>query len=259
MFQISLWGNKCDLSISAGVENSQKIDPVAPLLTLQSHILVNDIHKLFPILREARSKDPSKKIRLDIILDNAGFELFTDLCLAEFALRAQVVDKVHMHYKAMPWFVSDVTYHDFMWTIDTLHNHRDNLLSSLGKSWHKRLSSKQWDISGHNFWTTPHDYSEMKAVCPELYKELSQSDLILFKGDLNYRKLIGDRSWEYTIPFAEALCGFHPAPLCALRTCKADLITGLPEGVSEEMSSKHEGWLLNGEYAVIQYCGMRNL
>lgn len=192
------------------------------------------------------------------MLDNAGFELFTDLCLAEFALRKSVVDIVHMHYKAMPWFVSDVTYQDFMWTIDTLQNNKSNILSSLGKSWHRRLSEKSWIISGDKFWTTPHDHSEMKGAAPELYSELSQSDLILFKGDLNYRKLVGDRSWEHTIPYVEALCGFHPAPHCALRTCKADVVVGLPQGLSEELTSKDKEWMTKGEYGVIQYCGMRD-
>lgn len=247
--QISLWGNKCDLSISAGVENSQKISPVAPLKQLKAFILVNDLEQVW----KAFNSGNKQQFRLDIVLDNAGFELFTDLCLAEFLLSTGLVESVYMHYKAMPWFVSDVTAEDFRWTLQQLSASDHATLSTLGKKWLQYVKDGKWVLHSHKFWTTCHAFCEMKLISPDLYQELSNSSFIFLKGDLNYRKLVGDREWNHTESYERALGGFHPAPLCALRTLKADLVVGLKEGVDAKIEAKNSDWMVTGEYAVIQY------
>ena len=52
--------------------------------------------------------DYSPQVRIDIVLDNAGVEFFTDLVLAEFLLSARIADEVVFQPKAIPWYVSDV-------------------------------------------------------------------------------------------------------------------------------------------------------
>lgn len=102
------------------------------------------------------------------------------------------------------------------------------------------------------FWTFPSDYSRMSSEAPELYKKLSQSDLCIFKGDLNYRKLMGDIYWEPTTSFQCALRGFEPTNVLALRTIKADTISGLPKGVAEKLNATETNWMITGKYALIQ-------
>lgn len=93
----------------------------------------------------------------------------------------------------------------------------------------------------------------MKEQDPRLYSMLSESSIIIFKGDLNYRKLLGDVNWRYNTPFHTALRGFNPAPIAALRTAKADLIAGLEPEVYEPVAEKCKKWLITGQYGLIQF------
>lgn len=103
------------------------------------------------------------------------------------------------------------------------------------------------------FWTYPHAFHEMREADPELYSTLGKHTHLIFKGDLNYRKLIGDVNWSPDTPFKTALRGFIPAPLVTLRTLKADCVAGLKKEVAEETAQKSPLWLVTGEYAVIQH------
>ena len=248
-----MWGNKCDLSISAGRENSQKFNPVKQLDSLTRYVLHDDTDKVWSALIEKNGA-----ARVDIVLDNAGFELFTDLCLAEFLIASNIASCVHLHGKCLPWFVSDVTPRDFEYTLNKLEKDDDAVIKSLACRWRERLADGSWVFKVHPYWTQNQDFSAMRKLSPDLYKELSQSDLILFKGDLNYRKLTGDFTWEFTYPFESALRGFHPAPLCALRTLKCDLVVGLDQGQAERASKEHENWMLDGIFAVIQFCSTKS-
>jgi len=94
----------------------------------------------------------------------------------------------------------------------------------------------------------------MPTAAPELYADLSQSSLIILKGDLNYRKLLYDGKWEPTTSFSEATGDFKPAPFLALRSLKADVVAGLREGQAESLTSKEGGpsWMTSGKYGMIQ-------
>ena len=139
-----------------------------------------------------------------------------------------------------------------------------------------RMRSR-WNVEEHQFWTLPHAFRSgvgrgrdgqrydaaeqddkgrggMRVVAPDLYAELHSSDLVIFKGDLNYRKLVGDLDWNRTTPFDVALDDFRPTNILALRTLKADTVVGLPEGVPKKLDEECPDWMTNGEYAVMQLC-----
>ena len=58
--------------------------------------------------------------QVGIILDNSGYELFGDMCLAEVVLRATKVSSVTLHMKSLPWFGSDVTDYDLNFLLESL-------------------------------------------------------------------------------------------------------------------------------------------
>ncbi|XP_076873853.1 damage-control phosphatase ARMT1 [Brachyhypopomus gauderio] len=253
--QVSLWGNKCDLSISAGQDNFQKTSPIDTLEDLQRFILVDNSAEVWAVLMATQTSGgtESNGAKVDIILDNAGFELVTDLVLADFIISAGLAKEVRFHGKSIPWFVSDVNKQDFNWTVmqTMASNHKET--SACGVQWKRYLKEGVWSYHDHRFWTLPHAFWDMATEAPDLYSSLQSSSLILFKGDLNYRKLTGDRNWEHTVPFGRALMGFHPAPLCSIRTLKANVQVGLQPGQAEKLTSQDPDWMTSGKYAVIQF------
>jgi hypothetical protein len=69
--------------------------------------------------------------------------------------------------------------------------------------------------------------------------------------------------WDPATPFSEALGPIGSKSglrILALRTCKGDVIAGLPQGKDEELREKQDGgpgperrWAWHGEWAVIQF------
>eukprot|EP00794_Sanderia_malayensis_P006557 gene6558-7298_t len=211
LFEYCLWGNKCDLSLSAGHQVTHQLQESSQLKNLLAHILANETEKVWAQILVAESRAHGHA-RLDFVLDNAGFELYSDLCLAEFLLDKKLFDTVNFHVKNTPWFVSDTTKRDFLWTIEQCKKSEDSVTAELGQRWANRLKEGSFVIREHPYWTYSNDYADMAKKSPDLYEDLAKSQLVIFKGDLNYRKLIGDRDWPFTTAFSKALWGFCPAP-----------------------------------------------
>lgn len=184
--------------------------------------------------------------------DNASFEIFSDLCFCDFLCTSSLVSKIRYHVKKMPWYVSDTTKRDITWLLKKL---KEEGMIELSDRWQKYIDNGTWLILDEKFWTLPFDYNDLKTKDPALYQLLSNSSLIIFKGDLNYRKLLGDINWNHCEKFKVVLRSFKPTSVLTLRSVKADLICGLEHGQSEMAASKNKMWMRTGEFAVIQfYC-----
>ena len=190
---------------------------------------------------------------VDIVMDNSGFELFTDLCLADFLITSGIASAVRMRIKNCPWFVSDTTPFDFTWTLEKLAGSNEPALAEVGGRWLRHVEEARWTVHSDQFWTLPHTFNEMPQADPDLYSALAQADLIIFKGDLNYRKLVGDLNWETSVSFPTALKDFRPSNVLAVRTAKADVMVGLEEGQAEAVSARDETWMITGQWGVIQF------
>lgn len=201
--QLNLWGNRADLSISAGKEIKQTGNPFLQIDMLDPFILVDKCKEIWNCVNNGRNDNT-----VDFVLDNAGYELFTDLVLASFLLDNQLASKIRFHIKAIPWFISDVNVFDFHWTIKTMAEHEDVRLSSFGKKLEQYTNSGKIELlKNEYFWTGPCEFYRMKEIDGNLYDDLSHSDLVIFKGDLNYRKLLGDFNWPFDSTFETVLRG----------------------------------------------------
>ena len=200
--------------------------------------------------------------RIDLVADNASYELFTDLCLVEFLHRSNLLPrnrtKVYFHLKNIPWFVSDTMMEDFKWLLDVLQQREDFApqLKKLGKRFQQNIDDQVWILEQEQFWTLPYDYSQMVDYDSELYRTLCSTDLLIIKGDLNYRKLMGDLRWPPTATFRQGLRRFQPTTaICSLRTIKADVLVGIENQATLELieSFPNKEWMETGEFAVIHF------
>lgn len=214
MCEICLWGNATDLSLltSLSYEDIQKLQGSNARKESEKNIIVNHLPAAFDVL--SRAKRAGKKSRVSIVLDNAGFELFVDLILAGYLLAQGLASEIVLHPKSIPWFVSDVVPKDFVELLNALADPQA-FYSSLSESQNSKppepLSKEEaanlkflFDDWSHlhgegklilrpsRFWTHPGSFWRMPNTGPEVLEDLKESELVIFKGDLNYRKLAGD-------------------------------------------------------------------
>ena len=182
-----------------------------------------------------------------IVADNAARELVPDLLLAGHLLDTGRASAVTLHVKPYPYYVSDAT------TADLLAALR-RLVASSGPA--ARLGRRLWQatvdgvlsVRAHPFSCAPWSYHHMPA---DLAAEFAAASVTIMKGDLNYRRLVGDRSWPATTPFEEAT-GYFPGPVAALRTLKSDVVVGLAAGALAGLDATGEPWRTSGTRALIQ-------
>jgi damage-control phosphatase, subfamily III len=246
-----LWGNRNDLSITLGAETEQmESNPLQEIDKFNNDLLIDQTGEVWRCISDS---DKENKI-VDLICDNSGFELLSDLILCDFMINHKLAKKIRFRVKAIPWFISDVTKKDFYYTLDVLEKSDDSILSDAGRRYKEYLTNGQFELTEPNhFFTSPYEFYKMQKIAPELYSSISEAHLAIFKGDLNYRKLLADVNWDPTTIFRIALNHFLPTNLCTLRTVKADLICGLTPHVFEDLWEKDPQWMATGQYGVIQF------
>lgn len=219
MCEICLWGNATDLSLltSLTYEDIQKLQGSEARKASEKNIIVNDLEAAYDVLLKAK-KANSPDRRVDIVLDNAGFELYVDLILAGYLLSAGLATTVVLHPKSIPWFVSDVVPADFASLLGAIadpqsfystpsedEQHQGKTptplsetevdeLSYLFDQWSTFHAEGQLVLRPNRFWTAAGSFWRLPGTASSLYEDLQTSELVIFKGDLNYRKLVGDVS-----------------------------------------------------------------
>jgi hypothetical protein len=217
MCEICLWGNATDLSLLTNLSHDdlQKLQGSEARKKSEKNILVNDLESAFKALSKAQ-KEGKEDRRVDFILDNAGFELFVDLILAGYLLSVGLATTIVLHPKVIPWFVSDVVPKDFADLLSALASPKafyespsqedkeagrspDALsekelaeLQFLFERWGMFHAEGKLVIRPNTFWTEGGSFWRLPTSAPDLYEDLKESELVIFKGDLNYRKLTAD-------------------------------------------------------------------
>lgn len=234
----SLWGNRADLSnitVSDEVRGRQA-------LVERENLLIDHTPQVSELLCEGTFP------HVAFINDNTGMELGFDLCLADFLFRRGWVKRITFHLKYHPFFVSDAMVKDVWATVRAFAGASRAALREFGGRLEAALSQAKLMLIDDPFSTTALHFPQMPTRFSEALKA---ADLVVSKGDVNYRRLLSDRHWPFATP-TEDILDYFPTSLLILRTLKGEILTGVEEGVAERIAAQDPGWLINGQRGLIQ-------
>lgn len=254
----SLWGNRADLgfrlSDPSGFEEPAGRDRADGLVADESS-------ELWALL----GGEPGT---VHLVADNAGRELTADLVLIDRLLETGRAADVVLHLKPSPYYVSDATTADLLAVLRRLAGALADAsagvlagaaagalagATAIAGRLRDALASGRLRVAAHGFWCTPGTFRELPA---DLAGDLSGAAVVIVKGDLNYRRLVGDAHWDPVTPFAD-VTGYFPAPVAALRTCKSDVAVGVEPERLARLESTAPGWRTDAAHAAIQVSGGR--
>jgi uncharacterized protein with ATP-grasp and redox domains len=238
----ALWGNRADLSNFTVQELAQ-----AGLATQaeRHNLLIDDTQAVESLLSPGVD-------RVDFICDNVGLDLLFDLALADFLLERGWAQRVTLHLKNQPFFVSDAMPADARLAVDALAGSVNRSEQALGRRLDAHAAAGKLRLATDPFWT---GHRMLRDMPPQVRDELAQSALVVIKGDVNYRRLLDDRQWPHTTRM-EAVTSYFPAAFVALRTLKGEIMVGLAPGQAERLAAEDPSWLIDGKRGVIHFVRM---
>lgn len=248
----ALWGNKMDLSLWPADATNANVDVFSNILASASeNLLHDDSGTLGDLCDKLRATGGGN---VDIIIDNAGFELVTDLALAQHLVESGIAKCVTFQLKSHPTFVSDALEKDLLETVEhyvALDATQFPNAQKAGLVWQSFLERGQWKCHEDNFWVQPFAMWQMTEPLRTDMKD--RCDLAFVKGDANYRRLLGDCLWDLSAPFQDVVGAYFPCPVCALRTLKAELGCGMDTNQVERAKSLDDNWMVNGRFGVVHF------
>ncbi|MGW6303562.1 damage-control phosphatase ARMT1 family protein [Streptomyces niveus] len=255
--QGSLWGNRADLSFTVGSQTADRGTDDGSDGSTEARsgedpppLVADDSEVLWSLLPTGGSPGAARTVH--VIADNSGRELIPDLVLIDHLLESGRADDVVLHVKPYPYYVSDATMAD---VVDCARRiaQASGEAGEAGKRLWAAMGDGRLAVRAHGFFCAPFPYAEMPD---ELRRQFAGAALTIVKGDLNYRRLVGDRLWSPTASFA-GLTAHFPGPVAALRTLKSDVIVGLePRTVARLEDAAGDGtgraWRTSGTHGLVQ-------
>ncbi len=243
MVYYNLWGNQADLSLWPA--DSEETPDHTNLEQANQHLLVDNSHKMLSVLEPQEGTQAV----VDFLIDNAGFELVSDLAFADLLLSKGWTGEARFHVKAHPTFVSDAIQNDVEYTIDILSTSTNDVVRTLGERLQEHVKKARLTLQSDFFWNSPLAFWDLPDRISAMFR---QAEMLISKGDANYRRLMGDRHWPFQTPFTDVV-DYLPVNLAALRTLKAEVVVGLSEDQIRKAKRKDPDWMVDGRWGVIQF------
>lgn len=246
MLKLALWGNKADgcykeVKDTVSGEN-------ASLVQHEDLLLVDHSDRVISFLEKRGVEHPP--VTIQFINDNCGTELLLDLALVDHFLANKWCSSVTLNVKLEPMYVSDATPPDVTEHIATMRaSSRSPSVQALGQRLEQYVASGTLAVRPDDFWNRYTYYWQMPV---ELRTRLARdATLAVIKGDLNYRRLLGDRVWPPSTPVEKAM-PFFPTSFVSLRTLKSDPVVGIPPAIVAKLDLEDPKWRYNGKRGTIQ-------
>ena len=260
--QTSLWGNKMDLSLwpaglrkseggSATVDTPGAISFGSTLTAGKKFILDDYTSAVVSLLVGLHAEGSSSKREIGIIVDNAGYELFSDMLLGHCLLELGAATSIRFFTKGHPTFVSDATNDDFMETVGFLASSQSSPTADLASQFSAHLDGGRFVLDSDLFWCQPTAMWDMPDL---IQQKVEECKLVFVKGDANYRRLLGELEWDIETPASDIL-SYWPVPVCALRTFKAEIGCGISREKVAEVEASDPTWMVGGRWGVVQLGG----
>jgi len=230
----ALWGNRFDLGLRMSDRATPQRQNAADLVADEREVAWNHL-----------VNHPEATIRL--VADNAGRELLPDLVLTDHLIRMGLAAEVDIHLKPHPYYISDATTADLIGCLRRLQQSPGEA-GQIGLRLWQALNEGRVTIGAHSFYCTPLTYHDAPLDLAEQY---ASATLTILKGDLNYRRLVGDLNWPATSSFAD-LTAYFPAPVVTLRTLKSDVVVGLGDKTLTALDARGGAWRTSGTHGLIQ-------
>ncbi|KAL3274873.1 hypothetical protein HHI36_019655 [Cryptolaemus montrouzieri] len=250
LLRLNLWSAKRDKPLKQEYLRD-RLRNIKDIDSDNANILCNHSRAAWELFQNDESVMDSGLI-VDFILDSSGYELFQDFCLADFLCKNTPVVKIRFHTKNIPWFIWNTTENDMQHLLNRMKQMSKIYIQTLVARWINYINEEKWQIVVRKFWCLPNEFSDMKNIDPWLYRTLSESTLIIMKGDINYLKAVGEFNWNPTLPLERVLDKFNPSNMLFVRVLRSDLICGLKETIAKRVETLNRH-ISKGSLGMIQF------
>lgn len=222
-----------------------------------SSMPINDSDKFCRFVKNTLSIQ-SKKSQVHIITDNCGLELISDILIGSYFIRMTETTEVVFHIKKLPIFVSDTIMSDIDDAINVLNDKLNGcteyiLTDNLPE---ERIyicpdiNNKELIFKANDIWHRETLFNDVEEFMT--WNTDDSCALIIVKGDLNYRRLVGDYHWHNSAPITEKV-SYIRKPLLIIRSLKSNVILDVKPETVKTLDKSAPNWKVSGQHGIIQF------
>lgn len=242
-----------------------------------SQMFWSDFNSVYPHINHSKKfwieymNDVANK-NVHIIVDNFGIEFLSDLVLG-YCLKIKGACTVTYHVKHLPIFVSDVVENDQILMFETLKK----LLSESKENEEKKtdyinalnslenMAKESFRFKANYFFNMPFGFAELQPnklkierpdalkLIKETYSIFTGEDLLIIKGDLNYRRLVEDKLWNHRVKTSSRI-KYATAPMLVIRSYKSSVVMDCSSAKVKSLVSEYgPDWKTDGQVGAILF------